>query len=494
MRWIVSAALLAACGSAKPQPTPAPKPTPAPPPAPAVKSLDGVWLGKLDLGGGHSLALQLRIAGAQCALDSIDQKAFNIPCTATTSPTEISVDVPAVKGTLKGSVSADAKTIIAKWAQPGNELPLTLARQDKPIEPPKIVFDPEMPAVDLDKIQAALDADFKTATSTVFAPATGVGVTIGIISKGTRKVFSYGSVKPDSVFEIGSMTKTFTGLVLAQMVEQKQVKLDTPVRELLPTGTVAAPASGKEITLLDLAAQHSGLPRMPDNFHPKDETNPYADYDTKLLYAWMSSHGVGIPDHAPFGYSNLGMGLLGQALANRAKTTYEALVKKEVTAPLGMTETVVKLTPALAKRFATGHDQEAKPTHAWDLDALAGAGALRSTANDILTYLDAQMHPDKIKPKSPEAKTLPAAIAATHEVRGDSMEGMHIGLNWLRVDATGMYWHNGATGGFSSFSLFDPEKDLGVVVLLNESNGLADLIAQHILQRMLGKPAIAIIQ
>ena len=95
-------------------------------------------------------------------------------------------------------------------------------------------------------------------------------MTIGIVVHGKRKIFSYGGVKPDSVFEIGSITKTFTGLVLAQMVEQKTVRLDEPVRELLPKGTVAQPA-GKEITLLDLSTHRSGLPRNPDNVHPKDE-------------------------------------------------------------------------------------------------------------------------------------------------------------------------------------------------------------------------------
>ena len=125
------------------------------------------------------------------------------------------------------------------------------------------------------ELQAVMDKDLaKALKEGELAPSTGGGITIGVVVHGVRRVFSYGAAKPDSIFEIGSMTKTFTGLILSQMVEQGKVKFDEPVRELLPAGTVAKPA-GAEITLLDLATQHSGLPRMPDNFHPANEDNPY---------------------------------------------------------------------------------------------------------------------------------------------------------------------------------------------------------------------------
>ena len=455
--------------------------------------MNGIWLGTLDTGGGKGLRLQVHLDGARCSLDSLDQRASGIPCTNVATDNGLSFDVPVIRGSLKGVVSPDGNTVTATWSQPGVQSPIVLTRQAAAVELPKVAFDPAMDAVAIDKIQGVLDADLAKLNATLFAPSTGVGVTIGIVAHGKRKIFAYGSVKADSLFEIGSITKTFTGLVLAQMVEQKKVKLDEPVRALLPKGTVAQPA-GKEITLLDLSAQRSGLPRMPDNFHPKDEQNPYADYDAKALYAWMSSHGVALPDKLEFGYSNLGVGLLGQALANLAGASYEALVKKEVLAPLGMHDTAVKLTPALMKRFATGHDESNKPARAWDLDALAGAGALRSTAADMLTFLEAQLHPDRIKGKSAEAKTLPTAIAASHEVRGEAGPGMHIGLNWLRVDETGRYWHNGGTGGFRTFALFDPANDFAVVVLLNGSGELADQLATHIVERLTGKPAESLVQ
>ena len=378
-------------------------------------------------------------------------------------------------------------------------MPLVMTRQTTAIEPPKATLDPAMPPVDLDKMQAVLDADLAPALANgQLAPATGGGVTIGVSEHGKRHVFTYGAVKADSVFEIGSVTKTFTGLVLAQMVAQKKVRLDEPVRALLPAGTVAAPASGAEITLVDLSAQRSGLPRLPDNLKPADLNNPSADYDAKLLYSFLGSHGVGLPAKPEVGYSNLGVGLLGHALAARAGSTYEALLRKEVTGPLGMRDTALTLTPSLRARFAAGHDGEHKPAQAWDGGVLAGAGAIRSTAADMLTYLEAQLHPDHLPASAratPEGKTLPAAIAASHEIQGDAGDGMHIALNWFRFDETGSFWHNGATGGYSAFAVFNPEKDFAVIVLSNTSAGesnFTDSLGQHVVQRLTGAPPVSL--
>jgi CubicO group peptidase (beta-lactamase class C family) len=283
------------------------------------------------------------------------------------------------------------------------------------------------------------------------------------------------------------------------MVQQGTVRLDEPVRELLPAGTVAKPASGAEITLLDLSDQHSGLPRMPDNFHPADAANPYADYDPKLLYEFIGKHGVALPPNAPFLYSNVGVGLLGQALADRAHMSYADLLHEQVTGPLGMFDTGIVLKPEMKARFIDGHDGQHHPAHAWDLDALAGAGGIRSTAADMLTFVEAQLHPENL-PKtalaSPQGKTLPAALAACHVIHADIGPGMHIALNWLRNDETGSYWHNGATGGYSSYVLFNPQKDFGVVVLTNTSisaeGSFADRLGEHVAQRLSGVAAISL--
>jgi CubicO group peptidase (beta-lactamase class C family) len=281
------------------------------------------------------------------------------------------------------------------------------------------------------------------------------------------------------------------------MVEQGKVKFDDPVRELLPAGIVQKPAVA-EITLLDLATQHSGLPRMPDNFKPADEENPYADYHAANLYAFLAAHGVAKPEKPGFLYSNLGFGLLGQSLSVRAGMTYPALLKEEVLDPLGMNDTAIALTSDQQARFIPGHTGDHRPAHAWDLDAFAGAGAIRSTATDMLKYLDANLHPDGLKftRSSPASKTIAAALVQDHELRADSMGNLKIALAWLFDTQTGNYWHNGATGGYSAYAFFNPKGDYAAVVLFNatisEKGSYADRIGEHISERLAGKPAISL--
>ena len=465
------------------------------PPSP----LDGIWLGTLHAGG-TSLRLQLQLhqdpSGQwTCTLDSLDQSALDIPCTVTSPTNPIAIDVPAVKGKLSGTLTANKFVALGHKATPSPSHPRrTKPPPLKPAPPPQP--DAALPPADAKSIQAILDKDLSAAlTSGALAPSTHAGVTIGVVSHGERTIFTYGTAKPDSVFEIGSITKTFTGLILAQMVEQKSVQFNEPVRNLLPPGTVAKP-SGPEITLLDLSDQHSGLPRMPDNFSPADRANPYADYDNRLLYAYVAKHGVALPPNAPFEYSNLGVGLLGAALANRAKLSYNDLLALQITSPLHMTDTAVTLTPSMRARFIQGYDAAHNPAHAWDLDALAGAGGIRSTAADMLTYLEAQLHPDKLPATAtttPQGKTLPAALYASQTIRAD-VPGSSIALNWFHTETTDSYWHNGGTGGYSSYTLFSPGEDYGLIVLFNTAgdNNFADKLGQHIAQRLAGQPAVSL--
>jgi serine-type D-Ala-D-Ala carboxypeptidase/endopeptidase len=464
--------------------------------------VDGIWLGTLRAGP-RSLRVQLHVksdtSGKEyCSLDSLDEGSMGLECAHTlVKGNNFSFDVPILSGHWSGTLAGNGTTLTGTWTQ-GQPLPLNFERQavasSLPSAPP-VSYDATMAPVPAAQLQTVLSKDLAQAlTSGALAPSTGAGVTIGIVEHGEKRVFAYGTAKPDSIFEIGSITKTFTGLLLAQMVEQGKVKFDEPVRELLPPGTVAKPA-GSEITLLDLATQHSGLPRMPDNFHPADPSNPYADYRPANLYGFLAKHGVAKPANANFLYSNLGFGLLGQALADRADVPYSELLHNEITGPLGMKDTVVALSAEQQLRFITGHDAAHHPAHAWDLDALAGAGAIRSTADDMLTYLEANLHPDKLPSaatQTPSGKTLPAALAQSHELRGDAQAGMRIALAWLYVTATGSYWHNGGTGGYSSFAFFNPKAEYAAVVLMNTSGEFADRLGHHIAQRLAGQPAVSL--
>jgi len=461
--------------------------------------VDGIWLGTLEAGGAK-LRIQVQVksdrAGKEyCSLDSLDQSAMGLPCeTVQLSGNHFSFEVPVVKGHWWGTLAENGNELDGTWWQ-GQNLPLRMTRQTvalvaKAPAPPK--YDPALAPVPLDELKAVLDGDLAAALQDgALAPATNGGVAIGVVQHGVRRIFTYGPVKEDSIFEIGSISKTFTALMLAEMVAQHKVKLDEPVRELLPPGTVAKPA-GAEITLLDLATQQSGLPRMPDNFHPVDPQDPYADYLPATLYEFVAKHGVGKPGAARFNYSNLGLGLLGQALANRAGMAYPELLRSQVTGPLELKDTVVNLSPEQEKRFTPGYSAQHQRTHAWHLDALAGAGAIRSTASDMLTYLEAQLHPDEVR----HAETLASAIVASHELRADAMPGTKIGLAWFFETATGRFWHNGATGGYSSYAVFNPKEDYAVVVLFNTTIGgagsFADRLGEHIAERLSGRPVISL--
>lgn len=154
-------------------------------------------------------------------------------------------------------------------------------------------------------------------------------------------------------------------------------------------------------------------------------------------------------------------------------------------------------------RFIEGHTIYQRTAPPMEIDALAGAGAIRSTADDMLTYLEANLHPEKIAARNssvtPQSRTLSAALAKSHELQSDAGPGVRIGFAWLHDSASGDYWHNGGTLGYTSYVFFNPKGNYAAVVLLNTSIGglgsrgsLADMVGRHISQRMAGKPAISL--
>jgi serine-type D-Ala-D-Ala carboxypeptidase/endopeptidase len=456
-------------------------------------ALDGFWLGTLKAGEA-TLRIQVTVKSGedgkwQCVLDSLDQGAYGIPCSniAYADP-DLSFDVPQVKGRWVGKVSADHNQLAGTWTQIA-PLPLTLDRQAAPIRPAVAGMTPALPPVSVADMKAVLTRDLEQQlTSGKLAPGAPFGLAIGVVRKGERSVFTFGTAKTDSLFEIGSITKTFTGLALAQMIEQGKVKPETTVRELLPAGIVKKP-EGAEITLIDLTAQDSGLPRLPDNMTPADVNNPYVDYDAAKLYAFMGKHGVARPADAKFLYSNLGVGLLGHALSLRAGKPYAQLIKEEITDPLGMKDTVITLPPSQQSRFIQGYSADRRAVHSWELDALAGAGAIRSTAGDMVTYLEAQLHPEKAPAR------LRAAIVRSQTIQGDTPMGK-IAFNWLQNARNGDFLHDGGTAGFSSFAFFNPKEDFGAIVLVNTGPAppqpFATLVGMHIRQRFGGVEAVSL--
>ncbi|MGA7969298.1 MAG: serine hydrolase domain-containing protein, partial [Terriglobales bacterium] len=312
-----------------------------------------------------------------------------------------------------------------------------------------------------------------------------IGIVVGVIEPAGRRVIAYGSLDKgdkraldgDTVFEIGSVTKVFTSLLLADMVQRGEVALTDPVAKYLPPGVKVPERGGRQITLQDLATHTSGLPRLPPNLAPKDPANPYADYSVEQLYQFLSSYQLTRDIGSQYEYSNLGGGLLGHVLARRAGMDYETLVRSRICEPLGMKSTGITLSAGMKSRMAVGHDRSLDAVENWDLPTLAGAGGLRSTANDLLTFLAANLG----YTKSPLAPAM-AAMLATR--RPTDVPGLEIGLGWhiLTKDGREIIWHNGGTGGFRTFIAFDPKSRTGVVALSNTSTmtGVDD-IGRHLL-------------
>jgi len=301
--------------------------------------------------------------------------------------------------------------------------------------------------------------------------APGVGMVIGILAKnGQKHIINVGQVsKPNgrktsenSIFDIGSITKTFTGILLADMVLKGEVHLDDFAVSYLPQGMALPTYKGKQITLQNLATHTSGLPDFPDNIDPEDDQNPLAEYSVKKMYAFLSDYTLPRAIGKKVQYSNLGMGLLGHILALKAGMSYEELVTERILKPLGMHDTSITLTTEQKPRLTISYDTDGNVINHWDIASLAASGALRSTGHDMMLYLAANMGVGKTR--------LSSAIEMSHKIQRQFASGdRYIGLAWVTTKAPkdSIIWHNGRIGGYRSFIGFKEDKSFGVFILLN---------------------------
>jgi CubicO group peptidase (beta-lactamase class C family) len=263
------------------------------------------------------------------------------------------------------------------------------------------------------------------------------------------------------------------------MAEEGQFALDTPVQQLLGD-SITMPKGKREITLVDLSTHSSGLPGLPSNFAPRDMGNPYVDYSVEQLGKFLAGHKLAREPGAKYEYSNLGVGLLGHALALKSGCGYEELVRRQVCGPLGMDDTCVALDVSQQNRLAQGHDADGTPVANWDLPTLAGAGALRSTAHDMLRFLAANLHLHS----SPLAAAVKTAQAVHFESKRDVDD---LGLGWHLRRGAGVVWHNGGTGGYRSFAAIVPSRRAGVVVLANTASEHVDALGFRLVRLIEGK-------
>jgi CubicO group peptidase (beta-lactamase class C family) len=340
---------------------------------------------------------------------------------------------------------------------------------------------------------APTDAEIHNVLRSRLSGQTGIGIVVGVIDADGRRVVADGALddkKPlngDTLFEIGSISKVFTSLLLADAVQHGEVALTDPVAKFLPSDVKVPERGGKKITLEDLATHTSGLPRLPGNLLPADASNPYADYSEKQLYEFLATYNLPRDIGSQYDYSNLGGGLLGHALARRAGTSYETLLRARITAPLGLKSTTITLSDALKQRLAVGHDESGKRVSNWDRGDLEGMYAIHSTANDLLEFLAGELG----YTKTPLAAAMAAQLAVR---RPTGTPGLAIALAWhITTTPNGqeIVWHNGVTGGYRSFIGYDAKKRMGVVVLTNISASVDDIGGQ-ILAPSLQAPKVAI--
>ena len=304
-------------------------------------------------------------------------------------------------------------------------------------------------------------------------------LSIGIYQKGSISYHNFGHISDkearppnqQSVYEIGSITKTFTSAVLAQMVAEGKVQLSDPISKFLPKEIINWSPDTITITLGELATHQSGLPRLPSNLMFQsilNNRNPYKNYSQADLYDYLKTYTPKSKPKRKVAYSNLGMGLLGNILADIDGVSYEALIQKRILQPIGMNQTFID---AEGKEILLGHNGMGKPTPHWDIPALAGAGAIRSNTEDMMAYLVANI-------------TDQAPFAATHIPQASDKE-QQVGLAWWIAKSTKTdleaLWHNGGTGGFRTFMGFDKTAQIGVVVLSNTTQSV-DAIGMRTLQ------------
>lgn len=331
-------------------------------------------------------------------------------------------------------------------------------------------------------LQAPAQPNAADIVRTLFEKTAGTperpSASIAWITGDEAKFAAYGT-GPRAIYEIGSITKGLTGILLADMVIAGEVALTDRLEALLPDGA-GYPEAVRNVTLEQLATHASGLPRLPGNlaFGMKDPANPYANYDAKALQAFLYGY-VPPPGRTAITpeYSNLGFGLLGYVLALKAAMPYEALLKARVLEPLGMHDSTITFSADQKARVAPGHAKGAAVSN-WDLDALAGAGAVRSSAEDMSKLLAALMRP----PGSRIGRAVELALAP----RGD-LGAAKIGLGWITTtppNGRTFTWHNGGTGGYRSFIGFTADRKAGIVVLTNGSDQGPDALAVQALMQM----------
>ena len=309
------------------------------------------------------------------------------------------------------------------------------------------------------------------------------GLSVGIIQNGVTIFYHYGETNKESkktpnnatIYEIGSISKTFTGLLLAKAIEDKKIKLDDDIRKYLPALCNKLGYNNTPITINHLVTHTSRIPRVPENLEQQlsyDSLNPYKNYTKELVYQYLSTLQLDTIPGVIQEYSNTGMALLGIILEKVYNQSYESLIATYITIPLKMNNTLLNVLKLQKINFATGYDSKGLETPHWDLNDFAGAGGIKSTISDMTLFLNENLN-----------ETI-SYVRKSHTTLFKNTNKQATAFAWHKEptkNGNTMIWHNGGTAGFTSFIGIIPNKKCGIVVLSNSGNGV-DEIALDILR------------
>lgn len=306
-------------------------------------------------------------------------------------------------------------------------------------------------------------------------------IVVGYVENNESTFFAYGSdglsehkiPTKHTLFEIGSITKVFTTLLLSDSAVKKQLKLDSPVTSFFSISEVSPELS--KITLTMLASHYSGLARMPANFEPQYYQLAPMGYTKAAFYQYLKAPTFFSQTAAQYHYSNFGFGLLGHIMERRLDKPFAVLLDEKIAKPLGMNKTTAVIENIDDSLMAQGHHGNIK-TPLSPNGMLDAAGGIVSNANDLVIFLQAYLLPKKTQ--------LNQAMKSALVVQGKAWEGTDIALGWHVNSLTNgqvLHWHNGSTGGFHGFVGMDINAGKAVVVLANSAGDGNDDIGMHLL-------------
>jgi CubicO group peptidase (beta-lactamase class C family) len=312
-----------------------------------------------------------------------------------------------------------------------------------------------------------------------------VGLIVGVVDPTGRRLFARGPaqvgnddpVDGDTIFEIGGVTKAFTGLLLTDAVRLGELSLTDPAVKYLPPGSTLPQRGPRPITLLDFATHTSGLPKMPANVVLTDYNNPGAEMTPDQLLKSVAAYELTRDIGTGYEYSDAGYDLLGMAIAAAGHSDFETLLKSRIFAPLHMTSTRIASSLDEKAHLSSGYDQHLSPVPHSRIPGLMGAVGMRSTANDLLNFVAANAG-------LTETALAPAMADMLKDQRPTQYEQRKVAIGWHIVTLHGLdiVFSNGQTEGYRAFIGFVPKNHAGVVVLANSANGIDD-IAAHLLDK-----------